>query len=567
MNIEKLLKIFLVPLAFVACSENGDLSPSAPSGESNVLLSSSDGAIASSSSEQFDGSEKVYRGIKVYAETFSGNQFLGHVCIYELDPVTFDTTRFVPFSRTFYKTSYGMDSIVIDSLSLRSPYIMLTTTVGYSTDPFEARLYNVVDVRETDAFAFDKKTYLESIRTLYLVRSGKSFAEAKKQASKEVLEAFGSFANAFDKSEAENIQNADYRNYLTFIVDFLEFTTEDTVAAKFEKCGDMTCGTEFLKIRFLTESVDMLREYEGLLEADIDEAEVYKLKRALKARSNLTFLKPFVAQLLGAGACSSEKEGAVFEVLNKEDWLNKNILLTCHSGKWDFSYKKMKYTMGTMTDDRDGKTYKTVTYDINGKTQTWMAERLDYAAPGLQISCENRDDNYGCGMYYVYSAFGLDSSIVESKESCVQRYLKDFPESESSDFDFECDNLYERVDTLKYHQHIISVMAEKGVYQGVCPNGWHIPARGELNTLLDHMVEWYNLTLSKNDEDYDGRRERVWRFLYSSSWGGNPSGFELNGDFYVIDDENRACSSVDRYLCYDEDRPFEDENYVRCIKN
>ena len=563
MNTGKLLKAFLVPLAFVACSEDGNLLPNAPSGESNVLLSSSDGAIASSSSEQFDGSEKVYRGIKVYPETFSGTFRSGDVSIYELDPVTFDTTRFVSFSRAFHKISNDMSGIVIDSLSLKSPYIMITIA-GYSTDPFYARLYNVVDIRETDAFAIDKKTYFESIRTLYLVRSGKSFAEAKKQASKEVLEAFGSFADAFDKSEVENIQNADYRNYLAFIEDFLEFTTEDTLAAKFEKCGDMTCGTEFLKIRFLTESVDMLREYEGLLEADIDVSGIYKPQDALNARRNLTFLKPFVAQLLGAGACSSEKEGAVFEVLNKEDWLNKNILLTCHSGKWDFSYKKMKYTMGTMTDERDGKTYKTVTYDINGKTQTWMAEYLAYAAPGLQIPC---DRDYGCGMYYVYSAFGLDSSIVESKESCVQRYLKDFPESESSDFDFECDNLYERVDTLKYHQHIISVMAEKGMYQGVCPDGWHIPTRGELNTLLDHMVEWYNLTLSKNDEDYDGRRERVWRFLYSSSWGGNPSGFELNGDFYVIDDENRACSADCWYACYDVDRPFEEENFVRCIKN
>lgn len=567
MNIEKLLKAFLVPLAFVACSEDGDLSPSAPSGESNVLLSSSDGAIASSSSEQIDGSEKVYRGIKVYSETFSGHNYLGDVCIYELDPVTFDTTRFVSFSRTFYKTSYGMDSIVIDSLSLRSPYIMLTTTVGYSTDPFEARHYNVVDIREADAFAFDKKTYLESIRTLYLVRSGKSFAEAKKQASKEVLEAFGSFANAFDKSEAENIQNADYRNYLTFIVDFLEFTTEDTVAAKFEKCGDITCGSEFLKIRFLTEAEKKLREYKELAEADIDESEIYRLDKAVRARCNILFLKPFVAQLLGAGVCSPEKEGAVFEVLNKENWLNKNILFTCHSGIWEFSYKEMEYTMGTMADDRDGKTYKTVTYNINGKTQTWMAEHLNYAAPGLQINCEERYNNYGCETYYVYSAFGLDSSIVESKESCVQRYLKEFPESESSDFDFECDNLYERVDTLKYHQHIISVMAEKGVYQGVCPNGWHIPTRGELDTLLDYMVEWYKVTPSKNDvEVYDGRRERVFNYLYSSSWG-NPSGFALDGNFYVIDDENRACSADYRYACYDVDRPFEEENYVRCIKN
>ena len=266
MNIEKLLMAFLVPLAFTACSEVNDLVPNAPSGEPNVLSSGNNEVPASSSSVQADGSEVVYRNVTVYALPFE------YVQIYELDPVTFDTTRTVPYSSILRASSDDMAGIVVDSMSLKSPYVMLST--DYSN-----RRYNIVDVRDANAFAVDKKTYFESIRARYLMKSGMSFAEAKRQASKEVLEWFGSFADAFDKSETENIQNVDYRNYLAFIEDFMKYTTEDTVATKIEKCGNITCGTEFLKKRFLTESLNMLNELGGDLDRvrNVDQQNQYTM--------------------------------------------------------------------------------------------------------------------------------------------------------------------------------------------------------------------------------------------------------------------------------------------------
>ena len=548
MNIQKLLKVLLVPLAFIACSEDNGLVSNAPSGEPEALSSSSDNIPASSSSEQNDGAEKVYRDITIYTLPF------GYVHIYELDPVTFDTTKSVPYTWILRTGLSDVDSVFVDSLPLKSPYVMFLTDL---ITPY----YNIVDIREASAFAVDKKTSLESTRVLYLIKSGMSFAEAKKQASKEILETFGSYVDAFDKPEAENVKNADYRNYMAFIEDFMNYTTEDTVVAKFEKCGNITCDTEFLKTRFLSESMDMLMQCNETLTMlmRVDELKQYEALEASKARRNLLFLELFVARLLGVGECSAEKEGKSFEILNK------NIMLTCRSENWDFSYKEMKYSMGTMTDERDGKAYKTVIYDINGKKQTWLAERLDYNASELQVSCEGRET--GCGMYYVDGAFSLDSSVLESKEACVQRFLENCPECDASNFAYECEESRGRLDSLKYRQHIDSVMAEKGVYQGACPDGWHIPTRGEVNSLLDYMVEWYNPQLPKN-AIVDDRKGMVLKFL-ARSFLGNPSGFGLTReeyDFYVVDG-GRACSAMDESYCFYGEYPFVDELFVRCIKN
>ena len=550
MNYKKLIMACLVPLMFVACSDANDLVPNAPSSEPNGPSSSSDEAPASRSSIVFDGSEMVYRGIKVYTVPY------GFVQMYELDPVTFDTARYIPHSYII-RVSTDIDSSIVDSLSLKSPYVMFSTS-----DDFERR-YNIVDIRGSKTFAVDKKTYFESIRALYLMKSGMNFTEAKKQASKEVLEMFGSFADAFDKSEAENVQDPKYRIYMAFIEDFMKYTTEDTVVAKIEKCGNLTCGTEFLKTRFLTESLNMLNDLGWTMtraenDGDLDQ---YAMLDIEKSRRNLLFLKSFVAHLLDAGLCTAENEGKAFEILDK------NIMLTCRSEGWEFSYKEMKHSMGTMTDERDGKTYKTVTYDINGKTQTWLAERLDYNASVLQVPCESRMS--GCGMYNVGSAFSLDSSIIESKEACIQRYLKDCSECEKSDFEVVCEEGYERrLDTLKYRQHMDSVMVEKGVYQGVCPNGWHIPTRGEMDSLLDYMVEWYNPTVPKKYENID-RKEFVGDYLHRTFLG-DPTGFGLTSDeydFYVVDERNRACFAKDRYYCYGDVFPGVPDSYVRCVKN
>ncbi|MBR4786066.1 MAG: fibrobacter succinogenes major paralogous domain-containing protein [Fibrobacter sp.] len=112
--------------------------------------------------------------------------------------------------------------------------------------------------------------------------------------------------------------------------------------------------------------------------------------------------------------------------------------------------------MGEMTDSRDGKTYKTVKIG----EQTWMAENLNYA--NLQPT-ESLDSSSFCynnsaencaryGRLYLWSA-AMDSAgtwLFNGKrcgdgKSCAPTYP----------------------------------------VQGVCPSGWHLPTRGEFETLID----------------------------------------------------------------------------------
>jgi uncharacterized protein (TIGR02145 family) len=104
-------------------------------------------------------------------------------------------------------------------------------------------------------------------------------------------------------------------------------------------------------------------------------------------------------------------------------------------------------TYGTMTDSRDSKTYKTVV--IGGKT--WMAENLNYAGNAIGESfCFNDEDRF-CDVYgRLYSRDAAMNDAGCNKNSCD---LGDAP------------------------------------IQGVCPSGWHIPSKAEIDDLVNSVSE------------------------------------------------------------------------------
>ena len=117
-------------------------------------------------------------------------------------------------------------------------------------------------------------------------------------------------------------------------------------------------------------------------------------------------------------------------------------------------------TSGTMTDSRDGRTYKTVTIG----TQTWMAENLNYAYTGVPYKvysytsdstswCYNDDAN-NCSKYgrlYTWAA-AMDSVGTWSTNGKGCGYKK------------TCSPTYP--------------------VRGVCPEGWHLPTKAEFETLF-----------------------------------------------------------------------------------
>ena len=111
------------------------------------------------------------------------------------------------------------------------------------------------------------------------------------------------------------------------------------------------------------------------------------------------------------------------------------------------SSKTAKPTEGTLTDSRDGQTYKTVTIG----TQTWMAENLNYQTANSYCYNDNASNCTKYGRLYTWAA-AMDSAGTWSTNGKGCGYGK------------TCSPTYP--------------------VRGVCPEGWHLPTQTEWNTLF-----------------------------------------------------------------------------------
>ena len=117
------------------------------------------------------------------------------------------------------------------------------------------------------------------------------------------------------------------------------------------------------------------------------------------------------------------------------------------------------YDYGTLTDSRDGQTYKTVKIG----EQVWMAENLNYAyleptfGHDSSSFCYNNDPTY-CATYgrlYRWSA-AMDSAGV--------------------------------LDPAGKNCGYLARCSANGVIRGVCPEGWHLPSKEEFDILRETVT-------------------------------------------------------------------------------
>ena len=151
--------------------------------------------------------------------------------------------------------------------------------------------------------------------------------------------------------------------------------------------------------------------------------------------------------------CVSYKEG---NEIRKQLSSVTDAVYLCNNGLWE---ERIEFAReyGTLTDERDGKTYKTVVIG----TQTWMAENLNYSdstnypsMKGKNWCYENKLDN--CSKYgrlYTWSV-AMDSvgTFSTNGKGCgfgvFCTTTKTFP------------------------------------VRGICPSGWHLPKKAEFETLF-----------------------------------------------------------------------------------
>jgi len=163
--------------------------------------------------------------------------------------------------------------------------------------------------------------------------------------------------------------------------------------------------------------------------------------------------------LFGDGITSTDQEPA--HVYNLAGTYTVELEATNESGTG--SLEKADYITiieaGTLTDDRDGNTYKTV--EIG--EQVWMAENLKYLPSINRIP----DHSYTDPLYYVFNFVG-----TEINEAIVHKNYLTYGV------------LYNWSALMNGEQSSNNIPS--GV-QGVCPAGWHVPSNVEWVELITHL--------------------------------------------------------------------------------
>ena len=206
------------------------------------------------------------------------------------------------------------------------------------------------------------------------------------------------------------------------------------------------------------------------------------------------------------------------------------------------SSKTAKPTEGTLTDSRDGQTYKTVTIG----TQTWMAENLNYQTANSYCYNDNASNCTKYGRLYTWAA-AMDSAGTWSTNGKGCGYGK------------TCSPTYP--------------------VRGVCPEGWHLPTQTEWNTLFTAVggsSTAGEVLKSTSGWNSSGNGSDTYSLSALPAGNrGNNGGFDYEGIYALFwsSTENNSNNAYNMYLYYyygDADLSNRIKDYgfsVRCVKD
>ena len=381
------------------------------------------------------------------------------VSVLELDGNSLTQTGKI-FKATI-KSDKGDFSVAGKSLS--SQYAMIEVNGYYrneitglkSSGPLT--LNAITDLSNREKANINLLTHLEFERVKNLVSEGKSVTDAKAQADKEILETMA-MNKSSDAFEDLDIFGSGEENAKLLAISILLQGDED-VAGFTERMGkfamELAQNGSWNDSATRTAIADWACEKEQRnMYGDIKENILdWGFSDSLPDFEKYTSM--FWADNYGLGKCSKSSKGDTAENVNS---LSKRVgeLFVCDGARWVSANKKTsnyKGTFGTLTDERDGHTYKTV--EIGD--QVWMAENLnyDYQTEITHSLCyENKQENCDAyGRLYTFAA-AVDSAGLfgDGGLDCTE-YNPDCDLKESS--------------------------------RGVCPEGWHLPSEGEWEQLLE----------------------------------------------------------------------------------
>ena len=389
---------------------------------------------------------------------------------------------FEPTGREFTtKTISDKGDFKFDGIDLESQYVLLSVEGRYEREhtgevsSCPMRLDAVSNLEKRETVNINLLTHFEYKRVLNLVKEGKTFAEAKKQAGKEVLGAFGV---KIDVSSAEdlNIYNSsdgDRTLYnISRIIDEQPewnywhdwYSADDDIdCSKLQAYVD-GFADDFADDGVLADSIMQDLAGEGYSSAkewsnmmDVDEDDIKRKDGANPGELSIRFLKSeydfgilVFLNYMDLELCTADLWGE-YRKLDRAMVLDGERIesgyFLCNGYYWDLTTKEhidslkipVEHESGTMTDPRDGRKYQTVSFNYEGKTYEWMAEDLKYDSEGL----------------YTWT----DAMQIDDK------YMTEVAED--------------------------SLIGEK--HQGICPDGWHVSSTEEWDILVYYVGDVKNL--------------------------------------------------------------------------
>ena len=543
----------LLAFMFAACSEDSAVSPLAQDGGYTEEQASLENIKVVAYARSYESVVEDSTTTKFVSSIVPGSI----VRLTELDSVTFNATGLVYYSRT--EDSSGVFSF--DSISLKSPYVMLELSAscgleiegvndgwlnGCTDNARKSVVYSMIaDLRKSKNVGINVMTTMVTRRLLGLMTTGLSFEAAKQQSENELLKALGVYGVPYRFDKAVSDDSRAEMLFMDYLGDWLEFKNADRsalgVASVFSKLGSFNESPAVKN--YFVESI--LEWFESEWVGEDTKAYLHD------------YMHNFMASLWGLGQCATGNDGYSTTLPFNE---HQNIDFVCDKEAWSYFVHyvvpdSIGAVFGEMADSRDGAKYKTVAYDIGGKTQTWLAENLKY---------ESAD-----GVYFWNEAMDLpDSVALIPYETCIEEntYKK-------------CDQLQADKINLDYERILAitdSVKAAGKTYQGICPDGWHLPDMYEWKTLFGYVSEKIDIRSLENADAM-----AIAGFGESDSWNGTSYAVKIDttdqgitGSPYLkssklwvhVKGENWSFISMDRR---DVRTEYKRQNAVsvRCVKN
>lgn len=466
--------------------------------------------------------------------------------LYELDSTDFVETG-VSYSDTL---QHDGDKFNFENVTLKSPYV-LVRIFGKSIHGYGGTVQAIVDARKTKDVNLNLLTTLKTSLWRYLAKEGVASDSLDARAERATLDALGIVEKFSGFESKEILENPKYvmaeaavSSMLIYEWTLIRWTTLDSTMNTLELYGNLDNLDSLVRLEFMKNLANDLADMKWITRGKEDVLDSSTIDDEVKTlydfrRTFAKVLADVYVKIAGEDRCTEAREGDELKLAGVD------LSIVCRSGGWRVEVSnagKVLPENGTVTDARDGKAYRTVTYNIGGKSQTWMVENLKYEYG--KSRCLD-DSERECGLFgrlYTWAdALALDSSIVWTKEECVENFSQDYAQEyieeyeacvakykdrEKSDIEEECgfplDVSAECESSMKeggienYKYYMAKDLIDSVNHQGVCPDDWHVATADDWKGLYKYIEDTYNVE----------ERDVVW-YLLQSEYTEGPVGFGL----------------------------------------